>query len=146
MFDPFEAMKEGAPLVHEDSPRNILVEYHWNFGDVDKAFDESYLVREDVFQTPRRRRVTSSPRLVIAWWEHDTLHYIGAKGSPYMLWRIIGRAFNLPLNKVRIIRPSSAATSEAQKNDAHALDFASILLAKKTGQTGQDRLLRSGKS
>jgi CheY-like chemotaxis protein len=26
-----EAMKEGAPLVHEDRPGNICVEYHWNF-------------------------------------------------------------------------------------------------------------------
>ncbi|MCJ7653799.1 MAG: aldehyde oxidase, partial [Dehalococcoidia bacterium] len=33
VFDPFEAMKEGAPLVHENRPGNICVEYHWAFGD-----------------------------------------------------------------------------------------------------------------
>ena len=134
VFDPFEAMKEGAPLVHEDKPRNILVEYHWNFGDVDKAFDESYLVREDLFQTPRQAKGYIEPPAVVAWWEHDTLHYIGAKGSPYMLWRILGRAFNLPLNKVRIISPVVGCDFGGTKNDAHALDFASILLAKKTGR------------
>jgi CO/xanthine dehydrogenase Mo-binding subunit len=38
VFTPFEAMKEGAPLVHDDLPGNVTVEYHWNFGDVEKAF------------------------------------------------------------------------------------------------------------
>ena len=134
VFDPFEAMKEAAPLVHEDRPRNILVEYHWNFGDVDKAFNESYLVREDLFQTPRQSKGYIEPPAVLAWWEHNTLHYIGAKGSPYMLWRIFGRAFNLPLNKVRVIQPIIGCDFGGTKNDAHALDFAAILLAKKTGR------------
>jgi 4-hydroxybenzoyl-CoA reductase subunit alpha len=134
VFDPFEAMKEGAPLVHENRPRNILVEYHWNFGDVDKAFDESHLVREDLFQTPRMAKGYIEPPAVVAWWEHDTLHYIGAKGSPYMLWRIMGRAFDLPLNKVRIISPFVGCDFGGTKNDGHALDFAAILLAKQTGR------------
>jgi CO/xanthine dehydrogenase Mo-binding subunit len=134
VFDPFEAMKEGAPLVHEDRPRNILVEYHWNFGDVDKAFDESYLVREDLFQTPRQAKGYIEPPAVVAWWEHDTLHYIGAKGSPYMLWRIFGRAFDLPLSKIRVITPVIGCDFGGTKNDGHALDFAAILLAKKTGR------------
>lgn len=134
VFDPFEAMKEGAPLVHEDKPRNILVEYHWNFGDVDKAFDESYLVREDLFQTPRNAKGYLEPPAVIAWWENGTLNYIGSKGSPYMVWRIFGRIFDLPLNKIRVITPFIGCDFGGTKNDAHALDFAAILLAKKTGR------------
>ncbi len=134
VFDPFEAMKEGAPLVHEDRPKNILVEYHWNFGNVDKAFDDAHLVREDVFQTPKMAKGYIEPPAVVAWWEHGTLTYIGAKGSPYMLWRILSRAFNLPLNKVRVISPVVGCDFGGTKNDAHALDFAAILLAKKTGR------------
>ena len=61
VFDPFEAMKEDAPLVHEDRPGNICVEYHWNFGDVEKAFAESYLVREDTFQLRGWPRGISNP-------------------------------------------------------------------------------------
>ena len=40
-------MKAGAPIVHDYRPNNVSVEYHWNFGDVEKAFAESCLVRED---------------------------------------------------------------------------------------------------
>ena len=82
VFDPFEAMKEGAPLVHEDRPKNILVEYHWNFGDVDKAFDDAHLVREDVFQTPKMAKGYIEPPAVVAWWEHGTLHLHRGEGQP----------------------------------------------------------------
>ena len=51
--DPYEAMKEGAPIIHAYRPNNVSVEYHWNFGDVEKAFAKSYLVREDRFKTTR---------------------------------------------------------------------------------------------
>ena len=38
VFDPEEAMQEGAPVIHAYRPNNVSVEYHWSFGDVDKAF------------------------------------------------------------------------------------------------------------
>jgi len=53
VFTREEAMQPGAPLVHDNRPGNVTVEYHWNFGDVDKAFAGSYLVRKDTFNTPR---------------------------------------------------------------------------------------------
>ncbi|MBA4418825.1 MAG: 4-hydroxybenzoyl-CoA reductase [Syntrophus sp. (in: bacteria)] len=134
VFDPFEAMKEGAPLLHPERKTNILVEYHWDFGNVDKAFDESYLVMEETFQTPKSAKGYLEPPSVLAWWEHDTLHYVGAKGSPYMIWRILGRAFDLPLSKVRVISPIIGCDFGGTKNDGHALDFSACLLAKKTGR------------
>ncbi|RLA79224.1 MAG: aldehyde oxidase, partial [Deltaproteobacteria bacterium] len=50
VFDPEEAMREGAPLIHEEYPRNINVHVHIEVGDVDRAFREAYLVREDAFR------------------------------------------------------------------------------------------------
>ena len=42
VFDPEEALKDGAPKVHNYVKNNISVEYHWDFGDVDKAFAVTY--------------------------------------------------------------------------------------------------------
>ena len=50
VFDPEEAMQEGAPVIHAYRPNNVSVEYHWTFGDVDKAFADAFLVREDTLQ------------------------------------------------------------------------------------------------
>jgi 4-hydroxybenzoyl-CoA reductase subunit alpha len=135
VFDPFEAMKEGAPLVHEDRSGNICVEYHWNFGDVEKAFTESYLVREDTFQTPRMAKGYIEPPAIVAYWpdsNHLTVH--AAKGSPYFPYRILSSCFNLPLSNVRIIQPFIGADFGGTKNDMVNGDFSAVMLAKKTGK------------
>jgi CO/xanthine dehydrogenase Mo-binding subunit len=135
VFNPFEAMKEGAPLVHEDHPGNICVEYHWNFGDVEKAFGESYLVREDTFQTPRMAKGYIEPPAIVAYWPDAThLTVLAAKGSPYFPYRILSNCFNLPLSNVRIIQPFIGSDFGGTKNDMVNCDFAAPMLAKKTGK------------
>ncbi|MCJ7426576.1 MAG: xanthine dehydrogenase family protein molybdopterin-binding subunit [Dehalococcoidales bacterium] len=135
VFDVLEAMKPGAPLVHENRPGNICVEYHWNFGDVDKAFAESYLVREDTFQTPRMAKGYLEPPAVVSYWP-DSNHvvYIGAKGSPYFPYRLLSRCFNLPLSNVRIITPIIGSDFGGTKNDMTPADYSAVMLAKKTGR------------
>jgi 4-hydroxybenzoyl-CoA reductase subunit alpha len=135
VFDPFEAMKEGAPLVHEDRPGNICVDYHWTFGDVEKSFAESYLVREDTFQTPRMGKGYIEPPAIVAYWpdaNHLTVH--AAKGSPYFPYRILSGCFKLPLSNVRIIQTFVGADFGGTKNDMVNGDFSAAMLAKKTGQ------------
>jgi 4-hydroxybenzoyl-CoA reductase subunit alpha len=135
VFDPFEAMKEGAPLVHENRPKNICVEYHWNFGDVDKAFSESHLVREDNFQTPRMAKGYIEPPAIVAYWpDSDHLTVIPAKGSPYFPYRILSSCFNLPLSNVRIIQPFIGSDFGGTKNDMVNGDFSAVMLAKKSGK------------
>lgn len=132
VFLPSEAMQEGAPLVHENCPGNLCVEYHWNFGDVDKAFAESYLVREDTFQTPRMAKGYLEPPAVVAYWpDPDNIVYIGAKGSPYFPYRILAKCFNLPLSNVRIITPIIGSDFGGTKNDMTPADFSAVMLAKK---------------
>jgi len=135
VFTPSEAMQEGAPLVHDDRPGNICVEYHWDFGDVDKAFAESHLVREDTFQTPRMAKgYLESPAVVAYWPDPDRIVYIGAKGSPYFPYRILAKCFNLPLSNVRIITPIIGSDFGGTKNDMTPADFSAVMLAKKTGR------------
>jgi len=51
VFDPEEAMQEGAPLVHEASARNIAAEFSVDVGDVERAFDQSAAVYQDSYYT-----------------------------------------------------------------------------------------------
>jgi 4-hydroxybenzoyl-CoA reductase subunit alpha len=53
VLDPLKAMDEDQPRVHPGYERNISVEIHQDFGDVDKAFSESYHVRTDRFRGNR---------------------------------------------------------------------------------------------
>jgi xanthine dehydrogenase molybdenum-binding subunit len=53
VFDPLEAMKEGAMLLHEEAKSNVL-KLPWKLvcGDVEAAKKESAYIVEDTFSTP----------------------------------------------------------------------------------------------
>src|SRR3990172_11527729 len=51
VFDPEEAMKPGAPQIHEHAGQNISFRYSVHFGDVERGFKESDHIREDKFST-----------------------------------------------------------------------------------------------
>jgi 4-hydroxybenzoyl-CoA reductase subunit alpha len=135
VFDPEEAMKEGAPKVHDYVKNNISAEYHWNFGDVEKAFAQSYIVREDKFRTSRATKGYLEPPAILAC--YDPAGYItvwAAKQSPYFLYRHLAACFKLPLSKVRIVQPFIGGGFGGTKNDSLAGDFCSVLLSKMAGK------------
>ena len=135
VFDPEEAMREGAPVIHDYRPNNVSVEYHWHFGDVEKAFAESYLVREDRFRTSRATKGYLEPPASLAY--YDPSGYITvwpAKQSPYFHYRHLAACFNLPLSKVRVIQPYIGGGFGGTKNDSVAGDFCAVMLSRKTGK------------
>jgi 4-hydroxybenzoyl-CoA reductase alpha subunit len=135
VFDPEEAMKAGAPVIHDYRPNNVSVEYHWNFGDIEKAFAESYVVREDKFATGKVVTGFLEPPASLAY--YDPSGYITvwpAKQSPYFHYRHLAACFNLPLNKIRLIQPFIGGGFGGTKNDSTAGDFCVVMLSKKTGK------------
>jgi 4-hydroxybenzoyl-CoA reductase alpha subunit len=135
VFDPEEAMKDGAPTIHDYVKNNISVQYHWNFGDVDKAFAESYLVREDRFRTARATHGYLEPPAILAY--YDPNGYITvwvSKQSPYFHYRHLAACFKVPLSRVRVIQPFIGGGFGGTKNDSLAGDFCAVLLSKITGR------------
>jgi 4-hydroxybenzoyl-CoA reductase alpha subunit len=51
VFDAEAAMKDGAPLIHEDKPNNIALTIDVERGDVERAFKESDVIVEDTFES-----------------------------------------------------------------------------------------------
>ncbi|MCX5813858.1 MAG: xanthine dehydrogenase family protein molybdopterin-binding subunit [Proteobacteria bacterium] len=135
VFDPEEAMQEGAPVIHSYRPNNVSVEYHWNFGDVEKAFAESYLVKEDRFRTSRATKGYLEPPASLAWYDPSgSITVWAAKQSPYFHYRHLAACFGLPLSKIRVIQPFIGGGFGGTKNDSVAGDFCAVMLSKKTGK------------
>ncbi len=135
VFDPEEAMKEGAPVIHAYRPNNVSVEYHWNFGDVEKAFAESYLVKEDRFKTSRATKGYLEPPASLAWYDPaGSITVWAAKQSPYFHYRHLAACFGLPLSKIRVIQPFIGGGFGGTKNDSVAGDFCAVMASKKTGK------------
>ena len=135
VFDPEEAMKEGAPIIHAYRPNNVSVEYHWNFGDVDKAFAESYIVREDRFETGRVITGFLEPPASLAYYDPSgQITVWAAKQSPYFHYRHLAGCFGVPLSKIRVIQPYIGGGFGGTKNDSVAGDFCVVMLSRKTGK------------
>ncbi|PKN28218.1 MAG: 4-hydroxybenzoyl-CoA reductase [Deltaproteobacteria bacterium HGW-Deltaproteobacteria-21] len=134
VFDPEEAMKEGAPQIYEHVKNNLSWGFHMDFGDVEKAFRESDLVREDRFETGRVVTGYLEPPAAVAMWDSSGITIWAAKQSPYFPYRQLAACFNLPLSKVRIIQPFIGAGFGGTKNDSVTGDFCACLFSKMTGR------------
>lgn len=66
-----EAMRPGAPLVHENAKNNIAREYHLSRGDVEADFASCDYVFEHEFSTHRVSGLYLEPFGAVAQWESD---------------------------------------------------------------------------
>lgn len=71
LFNPQEALQEGAPLIHADKPGNLAKSYTIERGDVDADFAACDYVFEEEFSTSRVTACYLEPFGAIARWEPD---------------------------------------------------------------------------
>ncbi|NTU60015.1 MAG: molybdopterin-dependent oxidoreductase [Deltaproteobacteria bacterium] len=132
--DPLEALKEGAPQLHDDKPGNVSVHMRTQFGDVEEAFRQADYVREDHFYSQSVLHGFLEPNSALAIWEAPNRITIWAsKQSPYFLYRNLANCFNVPLSNVRLIQPYIGG-GFGGKNGGYPVDFIAVLLSKKTGR------------
>ena len=134
VFDPEEAIKEGAPQLHADSPNNIGVRIKINKGDMDRALADAYLVREDRFDTQRVHQSYAEPYACVVDWdvqEKITLYTgtMNASGLQVMLSRVL----KMPVSHIRVIQCHTGG-SFGSKVVLNSIYPASAVLSKKTGR------------
>jgi len=133
VFDPEEAIKEGAPQIHDEYPRNINTEIHQNFGDVEKAFKEAYHVRTDRFEGNRTYQCPIEPHSAISIWEGGKLTVYSSTQSPHYFQYYIAREFGLKMGDVRVIK-TYVGGGFGGKLEPTGLEFAGAVLSKLTGR------------
>lgn len=133
VLDPLRAMDEDAPQIHDEYPRNINIEVHQNFGDVEKAFAEAFLVRTDRFEGQRAYHSPIEPHSAISFWENEKLTIYCSTQSPHYFQYYIARQFGLPMGNVRILK-THLGGGFGGKLEPTGLEFAGAALAKITGR------------
>ncbi|HEY5127678.1 MAG TPA: molybdopterin cofactor-binding domain-containing protein [Bradyrhizobium sp.] len=104
VFDPDEAMRSGAPVLHDYAPDNITKHIPIRVGDVEKGFAESDLVVEQTYSTQPIEHAYLEPEAGLAYVDHDGVVTIVSPDQNithhrHMLARIIAK----PIAKVRFI-------------------------------------------
>ncbi|MCJ2531509.1 MAG: molybdopterin-dependent oxidoreductase, partial [Candidatus Thermoplasmatota archaeon] len=103
-----EALKEGAPQLHEEAPGNQAFKWVLPGGDVDAAFEEADVVVEQRLDSQRLQPSAMEPRAALAQWDQgeEKLTLWVTSQNPH-IHRLILAAFvlGIPENKIRVIAP-----------------------------------------
>ncbi|MCF8127488.1 MAG: molybdopterin-dependent oxidoreductase [Deltaproteobacteria bacterium] len=131
-FDPLEAIKEGAPLVHDNTPNNISLSINKQFGDVEKAFAESDFVFEDSFYSQPVNHAPMEPHAAVAQYDSQRgeVTLWSSTQIPFFLRRNLSNTLQIPESKVRVIKPKVGG-GFGQKIDMFAKDFCAAWFAMK---------------
>lgn len=135
VFDPTEAIKDGAPQVHERYKNNINTRVDHHFGDVEKGFAEADHVREETFVGNHVYQSPIEPNAVIASWEDDgsTLVLYASTQVPHYLQYMVARVLDIPLGRIRIIRPPVGG-GFGGKLDTTSQDLIAAIASKRLGR------------
>ena len=144
VFDPFEAMKDGAPQLH-DHPRfknNINTRVEWHFGDVDEGFAEADVVREHTFTGNRTYQQPMEPHCAVARWESEKrLTIWTATQVVHYVQHQLARLLELPEGDVRVVM-THCGGGFGGKAEVNPLEICSALLSRKTGKPVKMRYTR----
>lgn len=134
VFDPLEAIKDGAPLIHELHKNNISIRITKSHGDVEKGFRESEYIREDTFRTAPQGQAALELHGCISQWELDgSLTHWSSHQAPFGLQRGLAKMVGLEANRVRVILPMIGGAFGG-KTAMFPHDIISAHLSKITGK------------
>ena len=106
VLDVQEAMKDGAPQLHEGRPNNILAHSDVRRGDYEAARQEPGLVKvEGWYDTPTVQHCHIENHGCFAYEEAGRVVVVSSTQIPHIVRRVVGQALGLPWGKVRIIKP-----------------------------------------
>jgi CO/xanthine dehydrogenase Mo-binding subunit len=123
VFTVEDALKEGAPLVHETlegrkdpgygrggahivhDNSNICFHFRHERGDVEQGFRNADHVFEDTFSFPSAQHYPMEPHVCVAHFDSEILTVWSATQSPFPVRQELARVFGLPFSAVRVIVP-----------------------------------------
>ncbi len=127
--------------AHTKFNNNIHKKAELRFGDQDKAFAESDIVSELKFSFAGVSHGFTEPHAATAWWDENGLTIITATQVPHYLHRALSKVLNVPLSRVRVIKPFVGG-GFGGKSDPFPHEIIISELARRTGKPVRVKLSR----
>ncbi len=135
VFDVFEAMREGAPVIHDKYPNNIALTKHMEFGEMERAFDEAAHVSELSTSSSRQAHCCFETHVSIAEWSpNGDLTVYNSSQCPSLSHQYFSKMLHIPESKVRVITNYVGGGFGGKATSKFNIDFLSIIAAKKLGR------------
>jgi putative selenate reductase molybdopterin-binding subunit len=113
VFDPLEAMKDGAPVIHDqpdalripDAKHNIAAKFDFEYHE-SPWFSEADVVIERTYRTQYAQHVAIEPHVTITHFDGQGRLVIRTSTQvPFHCRRIVAQALNVPLKRLRVVKP-----------------------------------------
>lgn len=119
VFDQRDAMKEGAPLVHEclheyehapfifPKPHtNIANHFKLRKGDVERGFKEADVIVENEFYQPQVQNVQMETHASIGQWlPNGQINIWTSAQSPFAVRHLLSAGLGIPIHKINVVVP-----------------------------------------
>src|SRR3984893_18814442 len=122
VFDPLEAMHDGAPQLHEpdtthpssgkhfgdiyDATRNIAAHEEIRNGDFAAAMREADIVVEGEYRVPFISHAVLEPHVCVAYLDgYERLIVVSSTQVPYHTRRQLAAVLQLPIARIRVVKP-----------------------------------------
>lgn len=114
VVDPRDAMKEGAPIIHDETDsvgiqraeRNIVHHIEAEAGNVEAAFAKCDHVFSGQYYTPKQQHAHLEPHVCITYWDEDSRLVIRTSTQvPFHIRRMVAPLIGLPVKRIRVVKP-----------------------------------------
>lgn len=131
-----EALAEGAPLVHDNTPGNVAHEFSFDRGGVEDWFERSDVIVEGTWQTARQWHASIETIGCTAEWSGDRVSMWVNTQTPFLARQRYATALGLPLRAVRVVQTEIGGGFGGKSGDDNASVICAIL-ARRTGRAVQ---------
>lgn len=108
ILDPEASMKEGAPLLHEEKPGNVIA--HTGFVLGDESFEqavkeEGLTIIEKEYRTQPVQHCHIEVPVSYAYMEKGRIVIVTSTQIPHIVRRVVSQALGIPVGQIRVIKP-----------------------------------------
>jgi len=140
--DSLKSINENEKIhSHTKFNNNIHKKAELRFGDFQKGISQSVFRSKMNFEFEGLTHAFTEPHAATAFWDENGLTIITATQVPHYLHRTLSEVLDIPLSRVRVIKPYVGG-GFGGKSDPFAHEIIISYLAKKTGQPVKVRFSR----
>jgi xanthine dehydrogenase molybdenum-binding subunit len=132
VFDPLEAVRPGAPLVHDSRATNHTdLRYQFSHGDVDRAIAEAAAVVEGAYRLNFVTPACLGTMVAIADWDLEgRLTMWSTTQVPFLYQRDLAQALGITGDRIRVLQPPVGGNF-GRGLDLCPIDVIAALLARR---------------
>jgi xanthine dehydrogenase molybdenum-binding subunit len=132
VFSTRDALKDGAPVIHDKHPNNTPFTYDYEHGDVAKGEQESDVIVEDTFKLHFVTHCCMGVSGIIASFDVEgNLTLYSQTQMPFLYKRDLAPVIEVPADKIHVIQPVIGGAF-GSKLDIYPFEPICVFLAKAT--------------